>query len=58
MKTNAVGRYWGSADKAEMVRFHDGVSVRLTWNDGAMICEWFDDEAEGLAMLRSLGWKA
>lgn len=54
----AIGRYWGGADKAEMVRFHDGVSVRLTWNDGAMICQWFDDEAEGLALLRRLGWNA
>lgn len=53
-----AGRYWGSADKAELTKFYDGCSVRLSWNDGAMICEWYDDEGEARAFLRRLGWSA
>lgn len=61
--TYPAGRYWGSADKAELTTDQDGAVIRLSWNDGKYVVVEYNQsaslgEADARDMLRRLGWDA
>jgi hypothetical protein len=48
---NSLGRYWGSADKAELTSFNDDTALfRLSWDDGKNLV------VDGLAKQEAIDW--
>lgn len=52
----ALGRYWGSAERAVMVEFDDCVRNEFHWADGAMVYQLHDTKDEALEQMRRLGF--
>ena len=52
-----LGKYWGSADRAQLVDFGDCARAELFWNDGGYAYYIEDNKADAIAHLERLGFK-
>jgi hypothetical protein len=55
---SALGRYWGSADRAHLTTHREGdATIRYEWNDGACIVIDHPTSEDARAELERMGFK-
>lgn len=55
----SIGRYWGSADRAELTEHPEGdATVNLFWTDGARLSQYEYTQKDARETLRRLGFLA